>query len=104
MAAPLGVLLAAPPALADTPAAWEDPEPMSTLAALLIFVGLPLALFVVISVLAYAPTLIHGSRAQRGATSWTDPAWFGDEVGGTERPRPDIESSEKPVGGASARW
>lgn len=102
-AASLTVLLAAAPAFA-TPATWEEAEPMSALTALLIFVGGPLALFVVISVLALAPSLIRGDRRQRGVASWTEAAWFGNEVSRTEQPRGEIEGGDSQPGGASARW
>ena len=114
-AAPVSVLLAAAPAFADAPATWEEPEPMSTLTALLIFVGAPLALFVVISVLALAPSLLRGDRRRRGVASWTEPAWFGNEVPRAEQshgeieagpPSPGDQTESRPAqqGGASARW
>ncbi|MGH3384841.1 MAG: hypothetical protein ACRDO1_09720 [Nocardioidaceae bacterium] len=105
LAATLTVLLAASPALADTPERWADAAPMSTLKALLIFVGGPLVLFVVISTLALAPSLIRGDRRQRGVTSWSDPAWFGNEVARSEGPaQGELESGDAQTGGASARW
>lgn len=104
VAAPLTVLLATAPAVADTPASWEDAEPMSTLTALLIFVGAPLALFVVISMLVLAPSLIRGDRQQRGVASWTEPEWFGNEMTHTDQPRAEIDSGDGQPGGASARW
>lgn len=103
VAAPL-VLLAAAPAVANTPSTWEDPEPMSTLTALLIFVGGPLALAVVITLLTLGPSLVRGDRNRRGVASWTEPAWFGSEVDRSEQPRGELESSETHTGGASARW
>jgi hypothetical protein len=104
--------LATAPAVADTPAAWETPPPVPTLQALLIFVGIPALLFVVITLLAMAPSLIRGDRQQRGVASWTEPAWFGNQVKGEpergEVTNPqsvaEVESSEGQSGGASARW
>lgn len=104
VAAPLTALFAAAPALADTPAAWEEAEPMSTLTALLIFVGGPLALFAVISLLAFAPSILRGDRQRRGVASWTEPAWFGSEVGRSEQPGRELEAGDRQPGGASARW
>jgi hypothetical protein len=102
--APLTVLLTAAPVIADTPSTWEEPEPMSTLTALLIFVGVPLLAFAVISLLVLAPSLIRGDRQQRGVASWTEPAWFGSEVQGTGPSRGELEAGETETGGASARW
>ncbi|HET7328253.1 MAG TPA: hypothetical protein VFJ14_13325 [Nocardioidaceae bacterium] len=109
VAAPAAVLLAASPAFADTPASWQDPAPMSPLTALLVFVGIPLALFVTIALLTLAPSLIRGDRQQRGVTSWTEPDWFGNEVSRTqhprgEQPRGELEGGTAQSGGASARW
>ncbi|MGH3432103.1 MAG: hypothetical protein ACRDQB_04625 [Thermocrispum sp.] len=103
-AAPLTVLLAAAPALADTPSAWEEAEPMSVLTALLIFVGAPLALFVVISLLVVGPSMVRGDRNRRGVASWTEPAWFGNEMSRSEQSRGELEGGDSQPGGASARW
>jgi hypothetical protein len=102
--APLTVLLAAAPVIADTPSTWEEPEPMSTLTALLIFVGIPLLACAVISLLVIAPSLVRGDRQQRGVTSWTEPAWFGSEVQSSGPSRGELETGDTETGGASARW
>ena len=116
-AAAVTIALAAVPAAADTPAAWETPPPVNTLQALVVLVGIPALLFVVITLLTLAPSLIRGDRQQRGVASWTEPAWFGNQVKGepargeitspADRGEPvaaDAESSEEQSGGASARW
>lgn len=111
VAVPLGPL-ATVPAAADTPAAWETPPPVPTLEALVVLVGIPALLFVVITLLAMAPSLIRGDRQQRGVASWTEPAWFGNQVKGepergevtSSQPAAEVESSEGQSGGASARW
>jgi hypothetical protein len=122
----------AAPALADTPSTWERPEPMSTLTAVLIFVGGPLAIIVVITLLTLGPSLVRGDRSRRGVASWTEPAWFGSEVSRSDRSHPQLtgahdrhaaegaalgrsegsrdeaaEAAGRPegqTGGASARW
>ncbi len=107
---PVGSLLLAPPALAAPPVTWNDPEPMSTLQALLIFAGIPLALVLVITLLVMAPSLVRGDRQQRGVSSWTEPQWFGgpgDAVpAGRHGAQGQIGAGEKAEqpGGASARW
>src|SRR6185295_12298860 len=63
--------------LADTPATWQDPEPMSTLHAILFFVGLPLLIFSLITLLVMAPSLAKGPR-YRPSQQWDAEAeWFG---------------------------
>ena len=56
---------------ADVPQspAWPDPPPMSTLHALLLFGGVPLAISVGIALLVLAPSLASGPR-YRPAERW----------------------------------
>jgi hypothetical protein len=99
--------------LADTPATWADPSPISTLHALLVFVGIPLLIVAVITLLVMAPSLAKGPR-YRPSQQWdADAEWFGfPEAGaGAAGPR-QLESSRSgavsgprdETGGASARW
>ncbi len=92
---------------------------MSTLHALLLFVGVPLALFVGITLLVMVPSIAKGPRYRPGLAWWAEPEWFGGPAAlpssGPE-PRPALEPPEsvagtpdmpRPVGvggGASARW
>jgi len=57
----LWVALAPASAVATTPEGWEDSEPISTLTALLLFVGIPVALFLGIVLLTVAPSIARGS-------------------------------------------
>ncbi len=59
-------LLTAAPALADVPVGWSDPDPVSILDFLWIFVGAPLVLFVIIGFIAYVPALIKGEKLSGG--------------------------------------
>lgn len=106
LAVPAALLLVtAAPAVADTPSQWEQAEPLSTLDVLLLFVGGPLALVAIITLLVMGPSLVRGDRNQRGVASWTEPAWFGSEVTRTEQAPHELDSgSESQTGGASARW
>jgi hypothetical protein len=110
LAVPAGSVLLAAPALAAPPVTWSDPPPMSTLQALLIFAGIPLALILVITLLVMAPSLIRGDRQQRGVSSWTEPQWFGgprDAVpAGRHTAHAEVGTGKKAEepGGASARW
>jgi len=109
----VGSVLLCSPALAGTPNTWPNPRPLSGMDALLIFVGGPLAIIFVITLLVLAPSLVRGDRQQRGVASWTEPQWFGrpgDAVpAGRHAPRAQIGSGGRPAeeeqpGGASARW
>jgi hypothetical protein len=110
LALPVASVLLTPPALAATPTTWGDPPPMSVLHALLMFVGIPLAIILGVTLLVLAPSLVRGDRQQRGVSSWTEPQWFGgpaDAVPAGERSTHggelEAEKAEQP-GGASARW
>lgn len=104
------VTIAAGPALAAPPESWEAPEPVSTLEALLLLVGIPVALFVVIALLVYVPSMARGEKYTPGLAWRNENEWFGG-------PRSGIEAADKQEpeaigsggedtgrGGASARW
>jgi hypothetical protein len=100
--------------LADVPKSpdWPPPPPMSTLHALLLFGGVPLAISVGIALLVLAPSLARGPRYRPAETWDADAEIFG------ERPhvRPGESAAEarqvtagapgdeSDSGGASARW
>jgi hypothetical protein len=100
--------------VADVPVspAWPDPPPMSTLHALLLFGGVPLAISVGIALLVLAPSLARGPR-YRPAEKWNADA----EIFG-EAPQIDAEGAgstpaqltagtgddSSDSGGASGRW
>lgn len=99
LAAPL---LAAGPAAAEVPEGWSEPEPVSTLEALLILGGIPLGLSVLILLAVYLPALARGERVAPGAPAM-DNQWIGGPRKTTgELAAPDTEDSD--AGGASARW
>jgi len=101
---------------AETPATWPEPDPMSTLEALLIFGGIPLALFVLIALLVMAPSVAKGPRYRPGLPWWADPEWFGGPRADEGESRPALAAGKGAVsppvlgdeprseGGASARW
>jgi hypothetical protein len=107
--APVFLVLLAAPAMADTPSTWADPEPVSTLNALLLLVGIPLALFVGISILVYVPSMARGEKYTPGRAWRNENEWFGGPRGGVEAAdrseSPAISAAEESErGGASARW
>lgn len=95
-------VLTAQPALADVPENWSDPDPVSALHALLLLAGVPILLFVLISLAVYVPALARGERLAPGAAA-IDDEWFGGPRQGaaelTARP-----ADEKATGGASGSW
>ena len=96
------VVLAGAPAGADVPEGWSDPAPVDWVQAVLLLVGVPLLLFVVITLLVVVPGIVKGERFTPGGHA-TEDQWFGGPRQGTaELPAPDSEGSQ--AGGASARW
>lgn len=85
--------------LADTPMTWTDPPPMSTLHGLLFFGGIPLLVFVTISLLVMAPSLARGPRYRPGQGWDAAPVQFGAlpsaEVGA---PGHQLEAGSAPGG------
>jgi hypothetical protein len=97
-----GSLALAGPASADVPEGWGAPGEVDTLEAILLLGGLPLLLFVVISFLVYAPSIIRGERIVPGHAT-TENQWLGGPRKTTgELAGPDTEDSQ--AGGASGRW
>jgi hypothetical protein len=96
------VLAVAGPAGADVPEGWSDPDAVSPLHAVLVLVGIPLLLFVLITLAVVVPSLLRGERFTVGGHA-TEDQWFGGPRSGTaELPAPDTEESK--AGGASGRW
>jgi hypothetical protein len=100
LAVVVGLPLAATPSYAQVPENWSDPKSVDGLHALLVLGGIPLALFVLITLLVMAPSLAKGERA---AHDTGDSDWFGGPGKGTnELESASSEPSE--TGGASGRW
>jgi hypothetical protein len=100
--------------MADVPKSpdWPPPPPMSTLHALLLFGGVPLAISVAIALLVLAPSLARGPR-YRPAESWdADAEIFGESpridggqpAGAAPQLTAGAPRDESDSGGASARW
>ncbi len=99
---------AAGPALASAPDQWGSSPKVPALGALLVYLLIPLGLFVIITLLVYVPSLIRGQKFQPGLAWRNEPEWFGGPAGGVEAAdraeRPADESTPDERGGASARW
>lgn len=102
----LAVSLAAP-AVAATRDDGEQPGPgLSSGQALLIYLGVPLAVAAVVALLTYLPSIARGPRYRPGRTWTANPVWFSGSDAPEEALRQttpeDIARTSR--GGASARW
>lgn len=71
------VLLSASPVWAAARDDGDQSGPgLSAVQTVLIFVGIPVALFAVIALLATAPSLARRPRYQPGVSWWAEPVWF----------------------------
>jgi hypothetical protein len=70
VAAPALVVLVATPAMADVPEGWSNPDPVSAMEALMIWVILPVAVAMLISLLYFLPSF---ARTARRTPSVTEP-------------------------------
>jgi len=110
------VLVSAVPAaaLADPPDSWRDNPAVSAQYTILVLVGIPLALFLLITLLVYLPSMRHRQSNDSGQAWRGEPEWFGGPSAGLEA----VDKSEHPRqvegarggaggpsrGGASGRW
>jgi len=96
------VLLVPSPALANVDDGSESGDGLSVLETLFWFVGIPLALFVVIALLVSAPSMARGPRYRPGLGWWAAPIWFN----GPDSPDTAVRTAVPTAGsgGASARW
>lgn len=102
VAAAATLIAVAGPASADVPEGWSNPDPVSPLHAIFVLGGIPILLFVLITLAVYIPALIRGERVAPGSPA-VDDQWFGGPRQGTaELAAPDTDESQ--AGGASARW
>jgi hypothetical protein len=86
----------------DVPVGWSEPADVDMLHALLVLAGLPVLLFIGITVAVYLPSLIRGERIAPGQPPVSDQWLGGPRTGIAELDGPRSEDSE--VGGASGRW
>lgn len=94
------VVAAGAPAGAEVPEGWSFPEAVSPTHAVLVFVGIPLLLFALITLAVVLPGLVRGERFTPGGQA-TEDQWFGGPRQGTAE-LPPAEATD--AGGASARW
>ena len=105
-------------AFASPPETWQGDRGTSTLKTLLLLVGVPLLLFVVITLLVYLPSMRQNQSYRPGQVWRGEPEWFGGPRGGLDaldRAEPatvgtgghgahDGHGELGESGGASGRW
>ena len=87
----------------DTPVGWsENPQDVNLVEALLLLGGVPLLLFLAITVAVYIPSLVRGEPITPGAPA-VENQWLGGPRAGTAQlSSPTAEQTD--TGGASGRW
>jgi hypothetical protein len=74
--------------IADAPLNWPEPPPASMLEILLVFVGIPLLVIVVVSLMVMAPSLARGPRFSPGQPWDAKSEWFGAPEAAALEPAP----------------
>lgn len=107
--------------LAEEPTTWQQGSDMSAFTALLVFVGGPLLIMAIVTLMVMAPSLAKGPRYRPGTEGDEANAseWFGvlpgsdgqAELAQADTPQRQLATSASPdrltdedTGGASARW
>jgi hypothetical protein len=98
-------------AYASPPDSWEDTPNVSPLHVLLLLGVVPLALFVLITLLVMLPSMKRGSSYSPSTVWRGEPEWFGGPTSGTDgldRAGQPTSAGASPTGsehgGASGRW
>jgi hypothetical protein len=100
-------VIASPSALAaviplDVPVGWDEPPDVNMVHALLFLGGIPLLLFIAITVAVYVPSLVRGERIAPGQPA-VENQWLGGPRTGIAELK-GRESEDTGAGGASGRW
>jgi hypothetical protein len=97
----LSVLFAGP-AAAGTPDVWPDAEPVDVVDTLLLFVGIPVLVFVLVVAMVLGPPLARGESLTPGGDE-PETQWLGGpRKAAGELAAPDNEGSQ--AGGAGGSW
>jgi hypothetical protein len=86
----------------DVPVGWDEPKDVNMVHALLVLGGIPLLLFILITVAVYVPSLVRGERIAPGQPP-VENQWLGGPRTGTAELK-GPESVDAEAGGASGRW
>lgn len=87
-------------ASARTPDTWTEAEPRSALETLTLFVGIPLGLFLLITLLTMASSMRRAPRYRPDREWDAESVWIGSDQPATQIAREGTGDG----GGASARW
>ncbi len=82
----------------DVPVGWSNPSDVNMVSALLLLVGVPLLLFILITVAVYLPSLVRGERIAPGQPP-VENQWLGGPRTGTAELK-GPESADVDAGGA----
>ncbi len=87
----------------DVPVGWggDQDRDVNMVHAVLVLGGLPLLLFLVITVAVYVPSLVRGDRLTPGQPP-VENHWLGGPRTTAELAGPDAQDAD--AGGASGRW
>lgn len=86
----------------DVPVGWPEAPDVNMVHALLVLGGIPLLLFVAITVAVYVPSLVRGERITPGQPA-VENQWLGGPRTGTAE-LTGRGSEDTGAGGASGRW
>jgi hypothetical protein len=86
----------------DVPVGWSNPSDVNMVWALLVLGGIPLLLFIAITVAVYLPSLVRGERIAPGQPPVSNQWLGGPRTGTAELEGP--QSDDADAGGASGRW
>jgi hypothetical protein len=98
----LALPMLAAPALADTPAAWDQAPHVSALKFLLVLLIIPGGIALLITVLVMLPSLVRGDSYRPGETWAGGDEWFGGPSKGVEATSAERPSGDQ--GGAGAEF
>ena len=91
------------PASAEAPEGWSNPEKVDPLHALLVLGGIPLALFILIGLAVYLPSVLRGEGI---APTQAEDHW----LGGSHKTAGELQSAQAgrtesdETGGGSGSW
>src|SRR5215217_1227236 len=85
----------------DVPVGWSEPDDVNMVHALLLLAGIPLLLFIAITIAVYVPSLVRGDRITPGQPPVENQWLGGPRTGTAELKGPE---SDADAGGASGRW
>ena len=86
----------------DVPLGWDKPGDVDMVHALLLLGGVPLLLFIGITVAVYVPSMVRGESLAPGAPA-VENQWIGGPRSTAELSGPDSDEADD-TGGASGRW